>query len=228
MWSGPYGDGGSRKYLMASINQSLTRTGLDYFDIFYRHRYDAQPPLEETIQTLIDIVKQGKALYVGLSRYPADKARQAYDMMDAQHVRCLIFQDKYNLLYREPEAELMPLNAAMGKGFIVFSPLAQGVLTNRYLNGIPENSRAAKSHGFLQKTDITPEVLAKVQKLNELAQKRGQSLAEMSLAWLLNKKEVTSVLVGASSVKQLQDNINTIQNIDFAAEELQRIEAALK
>ncbi|GHT20443.1 glyceraldehyde 3-phosphate reductase [Bacteroidia bacterium] len=228
MWSGPYGDGGSRKYLMASIDQSLKRTGLDYFDIFYTHRYDAQTPLEETIQALIDIVKQGKALYIGLSRYPADKARQAYEMMDAQHVRCLIFQDKYNLLYRAPEAELMPLNATMGKGFIVFSPLAQGVLTNRYLNGIPENSRVAKSHGFLKKTDITPEVLAKVQKLNELAQKRGQTLAEMSLAWLLNKKEVTSVIVGASSVKQLQDNIDTIQNIDFAAEELQRIDLLLR
>jgi L-glyceraldehyde 3-phosphate reductase len=169
MWDGPYGDGGSRKYLMASIDQSLKRTGLDYFDIFYSHRYDAQTPLEETIQTLIDIVKQGKALYIGLSKYPADKAREAYQMMQAQHVRCLIFQDKYNLLHRKPEAEVMPLNEEFGMGFIVFSPLAQGLLTNKYLTGIPENSRAAKSHGFLKKEDITGEVIDKILNLNDLA-----------------------------------------------------------
>jgi L-glyceraldehyde 3-phosphate reductase len=224
MWDGPYGDGGSRKYLMSSLDQSLKRTGLEYFDIFYSHRYDPKTPLEETIQALIDIVKQGKALYIGLSRYPAEKAEQAYQMMQAQHVRCLIFQDKYNLFYREPEAEIMPLNKTYGTGFIVFTPLAQGLLTNRYLNGIPENSRAAKSHGFLKKEDITPEVIVKIQKLNELAEKRGQTLAEMSLAWLLNKQEVTSVIVGASSVKQLQDNIAGIQNIDFTAKELKLIE----
>jgi L-glyceraldehyde 3-phosphate reductase len=224
MWDGPYGDGGSRKYLMASLDQSLKRTGLDYFDIFYSHRYDEKTPLEETIQALIDIVKQGKALYIGLSRYPADKARQAYEMMKAQNVRCLIFQDKYNLLYREPEAEKIPLNQEYGIGFIVFTPLAQGILTNRYLNGIPEDSRAAKSHGFLQKEDITPAVIDKIRKLNALAEQRGQTLAEMSLAWLLHKKEVTSVIIGASSVKQLQDNIDTIKNIDFTEEELKQIE----
>jgi L-glyceraldehyde 3-phosphate reductase len=224
MWDGPYGDGGSRKYLMASIDQSLKRTGLEYFDIFYSHRYNAQTPLEETVQALIDMVKRGKALYIGLSKYPADKARQAYEMMQAQQVRCLIYQDKYNLLHRKPEAELMPLNTSLEKGFIVFSPLAQGVLTNRYLNGIPENSRAAKSHGFLKKEDITPEIIAKIRKLNELAEQRGQTLAEMSLAWLLNKKQVTSVIVGASSVKQLQDNIGSIRNIDFTVEELRQID----
>jgi L-glyceraldehyde 3-phosphate reductase len=224
MWDGPYGDGGSRKYIMASIDQSLKRTGLDYFDIFYSHRYDPQTPLEETIQTLIDLVKQGKALYIGLSKYPADKAREAYQMMQAQHVRCLIYQDRYNLLSREPEAELMPLNETSGVGFIVFSPLAQGLLTNKYLNGIPENSRAAKSHGFLKKENITKEVIDIVFKLNELAIQRGQTLAEMSLAWLLNKKEVTSVIIGASSVKQMQDNISTIQHIDFTQEELLQIE----
>jgi L-glyceraldehyde 3-phosphate reductase len=227
MWDGPYGDGGSRKYLMASIDQSLKRTGLDYFDIFYTHRYDSQTPLEETIQALIDISKQGKALYIGLSKYPADKALQAYEMMAAQHVRCLIYQDKYNLLYRNPEAELMPLNVSKGIGFIAFSPLAQGLLTNRYLNGIPTDSRAAKSHGFLQREDITPEIIAKLLKLNDIAESRGQTLAEMSLAWLLNKKELTSVVVGASSVKQLQDNINTTQNIDFSDDELTRIEDVL-
>jgi L-glyceraldehyde 3-phosphate reductase len=228
MWEGPYGDGGSRKYLMASLDQSLKRTGLDYFDIFYSHRYDSQTPLEETIQTLIDISKQGKALYIGLSKYPADKARQAYEMMEAQHVRCLIYQDKYNLLYRNPENELMPLNASKGIGFIAFSPLAQGVLTNRYLHGIPEDSRAAKSHGFLQREEITQEVIDKIVKLNNLAGNRGQTLAEMSLAWLLNKKEVTSVIVGASSVQQLQDNINTTHKIDFSEEELRQIEEVLK
>ncbi|KAA6337092.1 L-glyceraldehyde 3-phosphate reductase [termite gut metagenome] len=228
MWEGPYGDGGSRKYLMASINQSLKRTGLDYFDIFYSHRYDAQTPLEETIQTLIDIVKQGKALYIGLSKYPADKAREAYEMMQAQQVRCLIYQDKYNLLHRKPEAELMPLNDTYGMGFIVFSPLAQGLLTNKYLHGIPENSRAAKSHGFLQRADITPEVIHKITRLNELALQRGQTLAEMSLAWLLNKQAVTSVIIGTSSVKQLQDNIAGTQFIDFTRDELIRIEDILK
>jgi L-glyceraldehyde 3-phosphate reductase len=227
MWNGPYGDGGSRKYLMASIDQSLKRTGLDYFDIFYSHRYDAQTPLEETIQTLIDIVKQGKALYIGLSKYPADKAREAYQMMQAQHVRCLIYQDKYNLLHREPESELMPLNEEFGMGFIVFSPLAQGLLTNKYLTGIPENSRAAKSHGFLKKEDITGEVLDKILNLNDLAGQRGQTLAEMSLAWLLNKKAVTSVIVGTSSVKQLQDNMAAIQNIGFTEEELKQIDRIL-
>jgi L-glyceraldehyde 3-phosphate reductase len=228
MWDGPYGDGGSRKYIMASIDQSLKRTGLDYFDIFYSHRYDSQTPLEETIQTLIDIVKQGKALYVGLSKYPADKALQAYEMMQAQQVRCLIYQDKYNLLHRNPEAALMPLNVAQGVGFIVFSPLAQGLLTNKYINGIPENSRAAKSHGFLQRDEVTTEIIEKILKLNQLAEQRGQTLAEMSLSWLLNKKEVTSVIVGTSSVKQLQDNINSINHIVFSVSELNRIEEILK
>jgi L-glyceraldehyde 3-phosphate reductase len=224
MWDGPYGDGGSRKYMMASINQSLKRTGLEYFDIFYSHRYDSQTPLEETVQTLIDIVKQGKALYVGLSKYPADKAQQAYDMMEAQHVRCLIYQDKYNLLHRKPEAELMPLNTSRGVGFIVFSPLAQGLLTDKYLKGIPENSRAAKSHGFLQRNEVTKEVIEKVLKLNQIAENRGQTLAEMSLSWLLNKKEVSSVIIGTSSLKQLQDNLNSIRKIDFSENELKQIE----
>jgi L-glyceraldehyde 3-phosphate reductase len=225
MWDGPYGDGGSRKYLMASINQSLKRTNLEYFDIFYSHRYDSQTPLEETIQALIDIVKQGKALYVGLSKYPAGEALKAYEMMQAQHVRCLIYQDKYNLLHRNPESELIPLNQSYGVGFIAFSPLAQGLLTNRYLDGIPENSRAAKSHGFLQKKEITPEVIDKIKQLNILAGNRNQTLAEMALAWLLNKKELTSVIVGTSSLKQLKDNIESLRNTHFSAEELMQIDA---
>jgi L-glyceraldehyde 3-phosphate reductase len=223
MWNGPYGDGGSRKYLMSSIDQSLKRTGLDYFDIFYSHRYDDQTPVEETIQTLIDIVKQGKALYAGISKYPAAKAQHAYDMMQSQHVPCLIYQDKYNLLHREPEAELMPLNEASGVGFIVFSPLAQGLLTDKYLNGIPENSRAAKPHGFLQKEEVTQEVITKIRRLNDVAQQRGQTLAAMSLAWLLNKQAVTSVIVGASAVEQLQNNITSIKHTSFTSEELSLI-----
>jgi L-glyceraldehyde 3-phosphate reductase len=228
MWEGPYGDGGSRKYLMASINQSLKRTGLEYFDIFYSHRYDSQTPLEETVQALIDIVKQGKALYIGLSKYPVDKALKAYEMMQAQQVRCLIYQDKYNLLHRKPEAELIPLNQSYGIGFIVFSPLAQGLLTNRYLHGIPGDSRAAKSHGFLRKEEITLDVIHKIEQLNILAGNRNQTLAEMALAWLLNKQEVTSVIAGVSSLKQLEDNLSSLRNIDFTAGELIQIESILQ
>jgi len=223
MWDGPYGDGGSRKYLMASIDQSLKRTGLEYFDIFYSHRYDAQTPVEETVQALIDIVKQGKALYVGLSKYPVEKAHQACKMMAEQNVRCLIFQDKYNLLHRKPEEKHIEFIKNQGLGFIVFSPLAQGLLTDRYLNGIPDDSRAAKSHGFLQKGEVNDAVINKIKQLAPLAAKRGQTIAQMSLAWLLNKETVTSVIIGASSVKQLKDNIKSIDNTDFTAEELKQI-----
>ena len=223
MWNGPYGDGGSRKSIMASIDQSLKRTGLDYFDVFYTHRYDPQTPLEETIQAIIDIVKQGKALYAGISKYPADKAKEACKMMQEQNVRCLIYQGKYNLFYREPETEVIPTIDEFGLGYIVFSPLAQGLLTNRYLTGIPEDSRAYRS-AFLDKNTITPQLLERIKKLNNLALQRGQTLAEMALAWLLNKKTVTSVIVGASSVAQLETNINTVHMMDFTDEELALIE----
>lgn len=227
MWNGPYGDGGSRKYMMASIDQSLRRTGLDYFDIFYSHRYCPETPLEETVQTLIDIVKQGKALYVGLSKYPADKAAAACAMMEEQHVHCLIYQDRYNMLCRKPEQEHFSLFRKQGLGFIAFSPLAQGLLTNRYLNGIPADSRVVRSGVFLHREDITPELMARVSQLNELATRRGQSLARMSLAWLLAKEGLTSVIVGASSVSQLQDNIRSIDNLCFSAEELDEIDRIL-
>ncbi|WP_165043047.1 aldo/keto reductase [Dysgonomonas sp. ZJ709] len=227
MWDGPYGDGSSRKYIMASLNQSLKRTGLEYFDIFYSHRYDEQTPIEETMQTLIDIVRQGKALYVGISKYPPAKAVQAYEILKSQHVPCLIYQDKYSMLVREPEKEHMTINEKHGVGFIAFSPLAQGVLTNKYLHGIPETSRAHKSHGFLQESEITPAVIAKVTALNDLAQQRGQTLAEMSLAWLLNNKQVTSVIVGTSSVAQLHDNLKAMDNTRFGADELALIENIL-
>lgn len=224
MWPGPYGDGGSRKNLMASIDQSLRRTGLEYFDIFYSHRYDAQTPAEETIQALIDIVRQGKALYAGISKYPVAQAQAAYGMMRAQHAPCLIYQDRYNMLHRTPEAEHFALNERNGVGFIAFSPLAQGLLTDRYLHGVPENSRAAKNIGFLKRNDITDETVARIARLNDLAVNRGQTLAEMSLAWLLHHPQVTSVIIGASSVAQLQDNIRALDNCAFTPEELDCID----
>lgn len=227
MWAGPYGDGSSRKNLMASIDQSLRRTGLDYFDIFYSHRYDGVTPVEETIQTLIDIVKQGKALYIGLSKYPPAQARQAYEMMKAAGVPCLISQYRYSMFERTIEAETLPLAAAYGSGMIAFSPLAQGLLTDRYLNGIPENSRAARSSGFLKLDQVTEEKVAKARELNELAIRRGQTLAEMALAWVLKDERMTSVIVGASSVKQLADNLHALDNLSFTSEELLLIDGIL-
>lgn len=228
MWNGPYGDGGSRKYIMASINQSLKRTGLEYFDIFYSHRYDPKTPIEETMQALIDIVRQGKALYVGISKYPIDKLKQAYEILKDQHVSCLIYQDKYSMLVRTPEEGHMDLNEKYGVGFISFSPLAQGLLTDKYLKGIPENSRAHKSHGFLQESEVTAEVIKKVSALNDLAAQRGQSLAEMALAWQLQNKYVTSVIVGTSSLYQLKNNLKATSGILFTSDELEQIENILK
>ena len=227
MWNGPYGDGGSRKHLMASLHQSLKRTGLDYFDIFYSHRYCPETPLEETVQTLIDIVKQGKALYIGLSKYPVEVARKACAMMAEQQVRCLIYQDRYNLLTRQIELNHTNWLSDEKIGFIAFSPLAQGLLTNRYLNGIPEDSRIVKSGVFLHREDITPKLVVKLKQLEELALQRGQSLAEMSLAWLLSKPTVTSVIMGASSVQQLINNLNATQNLFFSEEELKQIDSIL-
>ncbi|WP_108821876.1 aldo/keto reductase [Dysgonomonas sp. Marseille-P4361] len=228
MWDGPYGDGGSRKYIMASIDQSLKRTGLEYFDIFYSHRYDPETPVEETMQALIDIVRQGKALYVGISKYPIDKLTEAYEILKSQHVPCLIYQDKYSMLERTPEKEHMSLNEKYGVGFISFSPLAQGLLTTKYLNGIPENSRAHKAHGFLQESEVTTEVIKKVSALNDLAAQRGQTLAEMALAWQFQNKHVTSVIVGTSSLNQLKDNLKATDNTHFASDELALIENILK
>ena len=228
-WEGPYGDGGSRKNLMASIDRSLKRTGLDYFDIFYSHRHDPQTPVEETIQALIDIVRCGKALYAGLSKYPAAQAQKAYEMMRAQHVHCLIYQGKYNLLHRAPEDEgIFELNEQYGVGFIAFSPLAQGVLSDKYLHGIPKTSRAAKSWGFLKISEFTDGLISRAARLNELAAGRGQSLAEMAIAWLLAKPQVTSVIVGASSVAQLQENIGVLENCQFTQEEMMNLEDVLK
>lgn len=227
MWPGPYGNWGSRKHLMASLDQSLKRMNLDYVDVFYSHRYDPETPLEETLQALVDIVRKGKALYVGLSKYPLDAYLFACRYLKERDVPCLLYQERYSMLVREPESQGI-LNAVKenGSGFVAFSPLAQGLLTNRYLNGIPADSRIARG-GFLKKEALTPEVLSKIQALNERAAMRGQSLAEMALAWLLKNETVTSVIVGASSVEQLGDSLKTLNHLSFEEEELRAIEKIL-
>lgn len=227
MWPGPYGNWGSRKHLMASLDQSLKRMNLDYVDVFYSHRYDPETPLEETLQALVDIVRKGKALYVGLSKYPLDAYLFACRYLKERDVPCLLYQGRYSMLVREPESQGI-LNAVKenGSGFVAFSPLAQGLLTNRYLNGIPADSRIARG-GFLKKEALTPEVLSKIQALNERAAMRGQSLAEMALAWLLKNETVTSVIVGASSVEQLGDSLKTLNHLSFEEEEFHAIEKIL-
>ncbi len=220
MWNGPYGDGGSRKYLIASLDQSLKRMGLDYVDIFYSHRYDPNTPIEETMTALSDMVKQGKALYIGISKYPYDKAREAFRILKDKGTPCLIYQDRYSIFTRDVEKTHFPLLEEKGVGFIGFSPLAQGLLSDKYLKGIPENSRAAREHGFLKKEQITPETVKRIEKLNKFAKKRGQSLAQMALAWCYHNQRVNSVIVGTSSVKQLKENINALENIHFTDEEL--------
>ena len=224
MWPGPYGNWGSRKYLMASLDQSLKRMRLDYVDIFYSHRFDPETPLEETMQALVDIVRQGKALYVGLSRYPAAQAREAYRYLAAHDVPCLLYQDRYNIIDRVPQEKgLIDLAAESGAGFIAFSPLQQGLLTGRYLNGIPADSRMARGTSLREEV-LTTAMMDTLKGLDALARLRGQSLAQLSLSWLLNDRRVTSVIIGASSVAQLEDNIQALGNIDFSAEECRRIE----
>jgi len=227
MWPGPYGEWGSRKYLIASLDQSLKRMGLEYVDIFYSHRPDPNTPLEETMGALDHLVRQGKALYVGISSYTPEQTRQAAQILRALGTPCLIHQPSYNMFNRWIEEELLDVLAEEGIGCIVFSPLAQGLLSDRYLEGIPEDSRAAKAHGFLKPRQITEERLAQVRKLNELAQKRGQTLAQMALAWNLRHPGMTSVLVGASKVSQIEDNVAALNNFTFSAEELAAIETIL-
>lgn len=224
MWPGPYGSWGTRKHLISSLDQSLRRMNLEYVDIFYSHRYDPNTPIEETMQALVDIVRQGKALYVGISKYPKDKAQEAYDYLAAHNVKCLLYQGRYNMLNRQPETEgILSQAGDNGSGFIAFSPLAQGLLTNRYLHGIPEDSRMAKN-AFLKKDVLTNELLDKLKQLNAVAVERGQTLAEMSLAWILRDKSVTSVIIGASSVSQMDDNLKAIRNAAFSAEEIALID----
>ena len=228
MWPGPYGNWGSRKYLMASLDQSLKRMNLDYVDLFYSHRYDPVTPLEETLQTLVDIVRQGKALYVGISRYPLEAAAFAYKYLAERDVPCLLYQGRYHIFDREPEEEgILHQAKEQGVGFIGFSPLAQGLLTNRYLNGIPEDSRMAKDF-HLKKDILTDDLLRRIRGLNEIAAQRGQTLAEMALAWILKNDLVCSVIIGASSVKQLDDNLKSIRNISFTNEELEAIDRLSK
>ena len=228
MWDGPYGNWGSRKYLIASLDESLKRMQLDYVDIFYSHRPDPQTPVEETMGALADIVRQGKALYVGISNYTAGQTEKALAVLKEHRVPCLIHQARYSMLDRRIEPDLLPLLKQEGVGMIAFSPLAQGMLTDKYLNGIPDNSRAAKSTGHLQREQVTEEKINKVRQLNDLAKQRGQTLAEMAIAWLLKDDRVTSVLVGASSVAQLIDNLKALQNTAFSAEEIQMIENILQ
>jgi L-glyceraldehyde 3-phosphate reductase len=228
MWPGPYGNFGSRKYLIASLDQSLKRMGLDYVDIFYHHRPDPETSLEETMGALDHIVKQGKALYVGISQYSAKDTAKAASILREQKTPFLIHQPRYNMMDRWVEDGLLNTLDHEGIGSIVFSPLEQGILTDKYLNGIPGDSRAATKGSYLDETQITPEVITKVRRLNEIAQSRNQSLAQMAVAWLLKDKRVTSVLVGVSKVSQLEDNIKTIQNLNFNKNELEKIEEILQ
>jgi len=228
MWAGPYGEWGSRKYMLASLDQSLKRMQLDYVDIFYSHRPDPETPLEETMGALDYAVRSGKALYAGISNYPAELAAQAADILKQMGTPCLIHQPKYSMFERWVESGLLDVLAEKGMGCIAFSPLAQGLLTNKYLKGIPENSRANKAHGALQSGQITPEIRGKINALNEIALERNQSLAQMAIAWLLKDERITSVLIGASSVAQLEDNVRSLGNISFTEQELERIETILK
>lgn len=223
MWPGVYGGNSSRKNLIASCNASLKRTGLEYFDVFYSHRYDGVTPVEETMQALIDIVRSGKALYVGISKYPPKEQELAYRLLAEAKVPCLVSQYRYSMFDTASAQENFGVAAANGSGITVFSPLAQGLLTDKYLHGIPADSRAAKTTGFLQLSQVTDEKISKARQLNELAAKRGQTLAQMALAWILTDKRVTSVIIGASSVRQLNDNLKAIDGLSFSEEELKQI-----
>ena len=228
MWEGPYGDWGSKKYLVASLDQSLQRMGLDYVDIFYHHRPDPETPLEETMGALDLMVRQGKALYVGISNYRPAEAAQAIAILKKLGTPCVIHQPKYSMFERWVEEGLLDLLEEEGVGCIPFSPLAQGLLTNKYLNGVPADSRAAKEHGALSANQLTPEKLTQIQKLNQLAEQRGQTLAQMALAWLLKDPRVTSVLIGASKPTQLLDSLQSLHSPAFSSEELATIENILQ
>jgi L-glyceraldehyde 3-phosphate reductase len=227
MWPGPYGNWGSRKYLLASLDQSLKRMGLEYVDIFYSHRPDPETPVEETMSALDQAVRSGKALYAGISNYKPEQAAAAIEILRELGTPCLIHQHKYSMFERTPERGLFDVLGSQGVGAIAFTPLAQGLLTDRYLKGIPADARAAKPHGFLKKNDIDEGKLARVRALNELAGGRGQSLAQMSLAWVLRDGRMTSALIGASRVQQIEQNVAALANLAFTAGELARIDAIL-
>jgi L-glyceraldehyde 3-phosphate reductase len=226
MWDGPYGEWGSRKYLVSSLDQSLKRMGLDYVDIFYHHRPDPETPLEETMQALDFMVRSGRALYVGISNYPAETARQAIQMLKNLGTPCLIHQPKYSMFHRTPEEGLLKVLGEAGVSSIVFSPLAQGLLTDKYLKGIPKDSRASRAH-FLKPEHVTQDKVKRIKKLNTLAKNRGQTLAQMALAWVLRHPEVTSALIGASRSEQIDDAVGVVKNISFTKDELSAIESIL-
>ena len=229
MWPGPYGDWGSKKYLIASCDQSLKRTGLEYFDIFYHHRFDPETPLEETMEALNQIVKSGKALYAGISNYNKEQTEEAQKILKSMNCPFIINQRRYSILDRGIEDDgLKEYAGKNGVGIIAFCPLAQGLLTDKYLNGIPENSRVRTSGVFLKESNITPEVLAKIKALNEVAASRGESLAQMSLAWVLRDSDVTSVLIGASRPEQIVENCKIVDAKPFTKEELDKIEEICK
>jgi L-glyceraldehyde 3-phosphate reductase len=224
MWPGVYGTGSSRKNIIASCDQSLKRCNLDYFDVFYSHRYDGVTPVEETMEALIQLVRQGKALYVGISKYPPEKQQEAYNILKEAHVPCLISQYRCSMFDRKAQKANFDLAVENGSGIICFSPLAQGLLTGKYNHGIPADSRAAKATGFLQESQVTPERVQAAIQLEEIAKSRGQSLAQMALAWVLHDTRVTSVIIGTSSVKQMNNNIDSLNNLDFTDEELKAID----
>ena len=228
MWPGPYGEWGSRKYMLASLDDSLKRMQLEYVDIFYSHRPDPDTPIEETMSALDQARRSGKALYVGISSYDPEQTRRAADVLNELGTPCLIHQPSYSMLNRWVEDGLLDVLEEKGIGCIAFCPLSQGLLTNRYLEGIPSDSRAAKKHGFLKRKAVTKDVICKVNDLNKIAKKRGQSLAQMALAWVLRDNLVTSVLIGASKVEQIEDNVQALGNLEFAPEELRSIDGILK
>jgi len=228
MWDGPYGTGGSRKYLLASLDQSLKRMGLDYVDIFYSHCYDPQTPIEETMSALDQAVRQGKALYVGISSYKPQQTLSASKILKNMQNRCLIHQPRYSMLDRWIEDGLLDVLESEGIGCIAFCPLAQGLLTDKYLKGIPQDSRAAKPYSFLKAERITEDVIKKVVSLKKIAEQRGQSLAQMALAWVLRDNRVTSALIGASRVEQIEENVAVLNNLQFTSQELAEIDAVLK
>ena len=228
MWAGPYGEWGSRKYLLASLDQSLRRMGLDYVDIFYSHRPDPNTPMEETMGALAHAVVSGKALYVGISNYSPTQTTEAVKILRSLGTPCLIHQMKYSMFDRTPEEGLLKVLGSEGVGGIAFSPLAQGLLSDRYLDGIPEDSRAGKTYyTFLKRSDITENRLSRARALNDIARKRGQPLAQMALAWVLRDGSITSVIVGASKVEQIDQNVNAVRNLGFSGEELRQINAIL-
>lgn len=227
MWPGPYGIGSTRKYLLASLDQSLRRTGLDYVDVFYSHRYDPDTPVEETVMALDQAVRSGRAIYAGISSYPPDRTREAVSIARELRTPLIIHQPYYNMFGREPEAGLLDTLADEGLGCIVFSPLAQGMLTDKYLRGIPDRSRAARDLPSLNEADISEQRLRTIRRLNGVAQQRGQTLAQMAIAWVLRHEVMTSALVGASSVKQVEDNAAAIRRLDFQVDELNEIESIL-